>query len=1109
MSAGDAVAAILKTKLYPPRLPAIVARDGLLRALDATRTARLTTMVAGAGYGKSTLAAAFLAAQKAPSVWYQLEETDQDLSAFIAYLVAGIGKEYGGFGERTLRSLQFAENVTKESRAILSTLISEMEEQIKEEYFIVLDDFHHVNDSSPITEALECILEHLPPNIHFIVLSRSRPNLDLSELAARRELVEITEEDLCFSHDEAGMLFADVFNRPLSSEHLEALSQLTEGWVSGLVLFHLAFKGKGEDEMEEAMRGFEDAPARLSEYLSRVVYANQTDTVKEFLVKTSVLTRMNPAFCDEMLGIDDSGSILTYLTHERLFTIPLDGRGEWYRYHHLLRTFLLETLSERLSPEEKGELNRRAATLWEKRGEVEQALQHYVEAGDHDRAAGILEVITPGLFTEQRLTVADRHMNLLPEETLNEHPMLVFFLARISDFAGDYEKAIEGYRRAALLFEEAGEVERQALALLNIARLMTTLGGRAEESWELMEKVREMASAGSPNWCEASAFVSLMAMQGGSPELAHQFWAEAMAHADEVADEAVRARTLYFCAWMPYLRGDHTQTCEIMTKACRLCEIIDEKFGLAYYYQFLSMALCKLGRFAEALQYAEKGLAACANLAQETVFTLLNRSAKAYALVFMGDREAALKEVAGACFSPGEYGAGSLTLFLESTVAEVYMLCGDRSNAREHYAAAERIAGEMKYPGVEMLAGLIMTWLSREELGLEAAREEVKATAESLRSTGAGLLTVPAQLLLALLELASGRKKEASEALEEVSAAEGGLIAWKGFWLGMVNGEEPAETLLPLVGEMFARGEHLDYWSCAFEVMGADSLPYLQGPEKSGDPGVGEKARELAEAISREAARPLRISMLGPFEVMRGEERIAEGEWKSKKALAVLKHMAANREKRLVPREVLMELLWPDSDPERSSKNLNMALTSLRKTLEPAAPRGKSAYIISSGESLYLEVGGGGWVDAELYRNKISEAKEAKAAGNHDLCLEALHEAEGLYRGDFLEEDLYEDWCRSERDRLKEEYLELLQDISNEYLGRCKHSEALRYVEKAIAADPGREGLSRNLMEICSKMGDRAGVERAFKRCSEYLRENFDVSPSRETEELYHSLRRE
>jgi DNA-binding SARP family transcriptional activator len=223
----------------------------------------------------------------------------------------------------------------------------------------------------------------------------------------------------------------------------------------------------------------------------------------------------------------------------------------------------------------------------------------------------------------------------------------------------------------------------------------------------------------------------------------------------------------------------------------------------------------------------------------------------------------------------------------------------------------------------------------------------------------------------------------------------------------------------------------------------------------------------------------------------------------------VLKYMAANREKRLVPREVLMELLWPDSDPERSSKNLNMALTSLRKTLEPAAPRGKSAYIISSGESLYLEVGGGGWVDAELYRNKISEAKNAKAAGNHDLCLEALHEAEGLYRGDFLEEDLYEEWCRGERESLKEEYLELLQDISNEYLGRCKDSEALRYVEKAIAADPGREGLYRNLMEICGKMGDRAGIERAFKRCSEYLRENFDVSPSRETEELYHSLRRE
>jgi LuxR family maltose regulon positive regulatory protein len=242
---------------------------------------------------------------------------------------------------------------------------------------------------------------------------------------------------------------------------------------------------------------------------------------------------------------------------------------------------------------------------------------------------------------------------------------------------------------------------------------------------------------------------------------------------------------------------------------------------------------------------------------------------------------------------------------------------------------------------------------------------------------------------------------------------------------------------------------------------------------------------------------------------LKGQEKISEEQWKSKKALSVFKYLAANWEKRLIPREVLMELLWPEGDPESAAKNLNMALTSLRRTLEPSGARGRSSYILSSGESLHLELGTGGWVDTKIFSDKLLEAQEAKAVGNHDRYLKVMHEAEELYRGDFLEEDLYEDWCIGMRESLKEEHHRLLGDISSEYLRRGEYSEALRYAEKALEVDPGREGHYRGQMEIYSSMGDRAGIERAFKRCSDYLKDNFDVSPSRETEELYHKLRRQ
>jgi len=189
MGSDEALAGILRTKLYAPRLPDIIPREKLLQELDASRKAKLTTIVAGAGYGKSTLAASFLTARKAPYVWYQLEYTDRDLSEFIAYLVAGIRMHDSGFGEETLGRLRAAENIAGESKIILTTLISEMDANIEEDLFVVLDDFQGVNESKQIIEALDFLLSHLPPSLHLIILSREKPELDLARLAARRELL--------------------------------------------------------------------------------------------------------------------------------------------------------------------------------------------------------------------------------------------------------------------------------------------------------------------------------------------------------------------------------------------------------------------------------------------------------------------------------------------------------------------------------------------------------------------------------------------------------------------------------------------------------------------------------------------------------------------------------------------------------------------------------------------------------------------------------------------------------------------------------------------------------------------------------------------------------
>ena len=127
--------------------------------------------------------------------------------------------------------------------------------------------------------------------------------------------------------------------------------------------------------------------------------------------------------------------------------------------------------------------------------------------------------------------------------------------------------------------------------------------------------------------------------------------------------------------------------------------------------------------------------------------------------------------------------------------------------------------------------------------------------------------------------------------------------------------------------------------------------------------------------------------------------------------------------------------------------------------------------------------------------------------GDFDLYFNGLREAADIYRGDFCAEDLYEDWCQAERESLRKEYIDLLKELTTEHLRRGESREAMTCLEEAITKDPSREDLYRKQMAIFSQFGDRAGIEETYRKCNNYLKENYEVSPSAKTVELYQRLR--
>ncbi len=270
---------------------------------------------------------------------------------------------------------------------------------------------------------------------------------------------------------------------------------------------------------------------------------------------------------------------------------------------------------------------------------------------------------------------------------------------------------------------------------------------------------------------------------------------------------------------------------------------------------------------------------------------------------------------------------------------------------------------------------------------------------------------------------------------------------------------------------------------------------YVDGPPRSQTDSVVPESRP---SIPKPG---LRIYLLGEFKLLRGNEEIPIEKWKSKKALMLFKYLASRRHHGYIPKDLLMELLWPDQSPDMTNSRLNDALSALRKVLEPGLIRGKpSSYLLREGHSYKLDLGEDGMVDAALFEQTLQAAENEISA---DQALSIYQEAEALYRGDFLEEDPYTEWCLAERDRLKDIYLRLLTKIMEAFEQKSDYPKAAAYGEKFLQIDPYAEEIYQHLMRQYARMGNRSMIKRTFEKCKKMLTQDLDVPLSPKTNALY------
>ncbi len=418
MAATEVPFGLAEVKLAaPPHRPGTVPKTAVIDQLSAG-DASFATVVAPAGYGKTTLLANWAAADPRRFAWVALDRRDDDAMVFLRYMTAAINSVEPVQPE-VLDALSgpggssWATRVPYVGRALAS---------LDEPIVLVLDDLHHVSNPSCL-DALSALFDYVPAGSQIAVASREEPPVPLARWRVLGRLHEFGTADLRLSDEEAGLLL-EAAGLELQAEEVSELTERTEGWPAGLYFAALSMKTGAAPAMSPD--SFTGDDRFVSEFFREELLSRLPAAESQFLTHSSVLERMSGGLCDSVLQTTGSAKKLATLERTNGFVVPLDRRGEWFRYHHLFGELLQREL-EHSEPELMAELNMRAMTWCLDNGLPEAAIHYAHAAGETDTVAELVDALGLTLYYDGRMETVEEWLRWFGEDDLVQYPALLVF----------------------------------------------------------------------------------------------------------------------------------------------------------------------------------------------------------------------------------------------------------------------------------------------------------------------------------------------------------------------------------------------------------------------------------------------------------------------------------------------------------------------------------------------------------------------------------------------------------------------------------------------------------------------------------------------------------
>lgn len=1044
---------VVRHATTPPAFdPTKIHRERLVDQIHSFLPKKLIVVAAPAGYGKTILLADLTAHSDFPVFWVRLTPADHDERRLAELIVASLRRRF----RRVMRAtrLHALAGATPEA---LGRALGEAMASVGEPLVLVFDDVHHLNASPPALALMDAMLESMPADASVIASGREVLEVSLAKLMAEEHLAGLGPQDLSLTEDELRALASQRGSPIASDRDFMMILEETRGWLAGVLLSGVLHGRRTAGPID---------PSRplVHDYLASVVLNRQPDNLRSFLMESSVLPFMSAEACDRVLGRSDSARMLGRLAKEGIFVTASIETPRTYEYHPQFREFLMTTLAE-ADASRLQRVRLRAARYAERTGQVEQAVELYLDSREASRALRLAERNAKVMFDLARVQTLQTWADRLRDAGV-ESPITLRYLAVAFADLGRIAQAETYLDRAVRALDEAPDPDLLGL-IENAGALIAFYKGDYERALERTERTLTVLSPEGDRGIRAHAHIlrssSQLAGFGRIGEAEREV-ERALGLLKAGKDPLLQADALRARGFIEQARGALTRAAADMAEAYRL--VRDEGPALSIASHLINLANCShlLGQYDKAIQESSQALREARLVGSDL--------REAIILYGMAD---VYNDVGLAIQAAELYGEGlSVATRIDSApwiiygcmrTSALYRRRGLPTVAKEWVRRARHLAGS-RHPG--------------DELAVEEAYVDIASRPQTALEVLATVLAQP-----------DGELESAVVTRAWVAVARGRLT------IGDLEGVREA-----MAAALDFAGPRQQEQGIAAELLHDEDLRVLAARMMGDHPSMGVVLNRveamlsfsrLHETVSEEpVVRPARleVSALGGARIALGGQEQRTSKPQLREVLLYLVDHGS------VSRDALGEAFWPESPPGKRSANIHMAIHSLRRWLgEDVVVLEGGAYQISAA----LEV----TYDVESFGRARGVAL-ALPRGDPRRYF-ALTEAVNTYSGEFAPE-IPSEWAVQRRRDLEIHYLEVLSAYGEEALTRDQPQRAVEHIRRGLAIDPYRDDLNAQYMEALGRLGRRSEMVAHYQRYTNLLDTELGLDPPREVRELYTRL---